>query len=112
MFVCSVTQSCLTLRDPRDCSPPVSSVHGNFQARILSGLPFPARGDLPNPEITPSALVSPALAGGFFTPVPPRKPAFQYTSDETIYGHQDLKYNTIYNLTNTYRTCMLKTIKF
>ena len=30
-----VTQSCLTLCDPRDCSPPGSSVHGIFQARVL-----------------------------------------------------------------------------
>ena len=26
---------CLTLRDPMDCSPPGSSVHGIFQARVL-----------------------------------------------------------------------------
>ena len=30
-----VTQSCLTLCDPMDCSPPGSSVHGILQARIL-----------------------------------------------------------------------------
>ena len=30
-----VTRSCPTLCDPRDCSPPGSSVHGIFQARIL-----------------------------------------------------------------------------
>ena len=30
-----VTQSCLTLHDPTDCSLPVSSVHGVFQAREL-----------------------------------------------------------------------------
>ena len=30
-----VTQSCLTLPDPMDCSPPGSSVHGIFQARVL-----------------------------------------------------------------------------
>ena len=30
-----VTQSCLTLSNPRDCSPPGSSVHGIFQARVL-----------------------------------------------------------------------------
>ena len=30
-----VTQSCLTLSDPMDCSPPVSSIHGIFQARML-----------------------------------------------------------------------------
>ena len=28
-------QSCPTLRDPMDCSPPGSSVHGVFQARVL-----------------------------------------------------------------------------
>ena len=30
-----VALSCLTLRDPMDCSPPGPSVHGIFQARIL-----------------------------------------------------------------------------
>ena len=30
-----VSQSCLTLCDPMDCSPPVSSVYGILQARIL-----------------------------------------------------------------------------
>ena len=30
-----VIQSCLTLRDPMDCSLPGSSVHGIFQARVL-----------------------------------------------------------------------------
>ena len=30
-----VTQLCLTLSDPMDCSLPGSSVHGSFQARTL-----------------------------------------------------------------------------
>ena len=30
-----VAQSCLALSDPMDCSPPGSSVHGIFQARVL-----------------------------------------------------------------------------
>ena len=30
-----VAQSCLTLRDPMDCSPSGSSIHGIFQARVL-----------------------------------------------------------------------------
>ena len=30
-----VAQSCLTLRDPMDCSLPGSSVYGIFQARVL-----------------------------------------------------------------------------
>ena len=30
-----VAQSCVILIDPMDCSPPGSSIHGIFQARIL-----------------------------------------------------------------------------
>ena len=30
-----VTESCPTLSDPMDCSPPGSSIHGVFQARVL-----------------------------------------------------------------------------
>ena len=30
-----VAQSCLTLSDPMDCSPPGSFIHGIFQARVL-----------------------------------------------------------------------------
>ena len=30
-----VTQSCSTLSDPMDCSPPGSSIHGIFQAKVL-----------------------------------------------------------------------------
>ena len=29
-----VAQSCQTLSDPMDCSPPGSSIHGTFQARV------------------------------------------------------------------------------
>ena len=54
-------QSCPTLSDPVDYSPPGSSVHGILQARILSGLPCPPPGDLPNPGIKPTSSVSPAL---------------------------------------------------
>jgi len=32
-----------------------------------SGFPFPSSGDLPDPEMEPTSLASPALAGGFFT---------------------------------------------
>ena len=33
--LCLVAQSCQTLCDPMDCSPPGSSVHGILQAKIL-----------------------------------------------------------------------------
>ena len=34
-YLNEVAQSCLTLCNPMDCSPPGSSVHGILQARIL-----------------------------------------------------------------------------
>ena len=38
-----------------------------------NGLPFPTPRDLPDPGIEPASLVSPALAGGFFTTAPLEK---------------------------------------
>ena len=49
MFVYSVAKSCLTLCDPIDCSPPGSSVHGIFQARMLERIVISSSGDLSNP---------------------------------------------------------------
>ena len=37
-----VIQSCLTLCDPTDCSPPGSSVHGILKARILEWVAIPS----------------------------------------------------------------------
>ena len=60
-------QSCPSLCSPMDCSLPGSSVHGIFQARTLEWLPFPSPGDLPNPGISLTSLMFPALAGRLFT---------------------------------------------
>ena len=40
-----VAQSCMTPRDPMDCSPPGPSIHGIFQARVLewSAIAFSAK---------------------------------------------------------------------
>ena len=40
-FTVLVSQSCLILCDPMDYSPPGSSVHGIFQARLLEGVAIP-----------------------------------------------------------------------
>ena len=40
---------------------------GFCRQKYWSGLPCPPPGDLPEPGIEPESLVSPALAGGFFT---------------------------------------------
>ena len=74
MCVCSVTQLCMTLYDPIVCSPPGSSGHGIFQARIQEWVAISSSRGLPNPRIVPRSLESLALTGGFFTTVPPGKP--------------------------------------
>ena len=40
---------------------------GFSRQEYWSGLPRPLPGDLPDSEIKPQSLMSPALAGGFFT---------------------------------------------
>ena len=57
-------QSCPTLCDPIDGSPPGSPVRGILQARILEWVAISF--ELMSPA-------SPALAGGFFTTEPPGK---------------------------------------
>ena len=52
---CLVAQSCPTLCNPMDCSPPGSPVHGILPARILEGLPCSPPGDLPDPCIEPTS---------------------------------------------------------
>ena len=66
-----VTQSCLILCDPMDCSLSGSSVHGILQARILEWVACPAPGDLPNPGIEPRF---PALQVDSLPSEPPGKP--------------------------------------
>ena len=56
---------------PMDCSPPGSSVHGISQARIQEWIAISFSVNLPDPGIE---LVSPTLAGGFFTTELPGKP--------------------------------------
>ena len=68
-YVCMylVTQACPALCGPVDCSPPGSSVHGILQARILEWVAMASSRGPSWPGIGPASLMSPALAGGFFT---------------------------------------------
>ena len=61
-------QSCLTLCDPTDCSPPGLSVHGILQARILEWVATPR--DFSHPGFKP---VSPALQADSLPSEPPGK---------------------------------------
>ena len=60
-------QSCLTLCNPMDYSPPDSPVHRFSKQEYWNGLPYPPPGDLPDPGIKPVSLMSPKLADEFFT---------------------------------------------
>ena len=61
-------QSCPTLCNPMDCSPCQAPLSMGFSRQeYWSRLPCPPPGDLPNPGIEPTSLMSPALAGMFFT---------------------------------------------
>ena len=67
-------QSRPTLCDPRDCSPPGSSVLGILQARTLqwAAVPSPRGSSWPR-DWSPVSCGS-CIAGRFFTTQPPRKP--------------------------------------
>ena len=61
-----VAQSCPTLSDPMDCSPPGSSIHGIFQARVLEwgAIAFSSGNAAPvNVNTAPLCLEAKALLG-------------------------------------------------
>ena len=69
--VCARTraQSCPTFRNPMDCNPPGSSVHGIFQARILEWVAFSfSRGSSQPKDGTHISCVS-YIVGRFFEKV-------------------------------------------
>ena len=76
LYCCSVSKLCPNLLQPCGllaCQMPLSM--GFSRAKFWSGLPFPSPEDPPDPAIE---LVSPAMAGGFFTTEPPGKPRGDY----------------------------------
>ena len=75
--MCSVAQ-CPILCDPVDCSPAAPLSMEFSRQEYWCGLPFPTPGDLPDPGIEPASLVSPALAGRFFTTGPLGKPNLRH----------------------------------
>ena len=60
-------QLCPTDCDPMDCCSPGSVSMGFSRQEYWSGLSCPLPGDLHHPGIKPASLMSPVLAGGFFT---------------------------------------------
>ena len=66
-----VAQSCLTLCDLVDCSPPGSSVHGILQARVLGWVAIPFSMNFPDPGIE---AASTALQADSLLSEPPGRP--------------------------------------
>ena len=73
-----VTKLCPTLRS-RGLQPArLLCPWGFSREEHWSGLPRPPPGDLPNPGSKPAFLMSPALAGGFFTSATWENPRSEY----------------------------------
>ena len=58
---------CVRLCNPIDYGRQASLSMGFSRQEYCRGLPFPPPGDLLNPGIEPASLMSPTLAGEFFT---------------------------------------------
>ena len=59
---------------------------GFSKQEYWSGLPFPSPGDLPDPGMEPTSLMSPALAGGFFTTTAPWKTSFPLVPKSILFS--------------------------
>ena len=94
-----VAQSCLTLCDPLDCSPPGFSVHGILQTKILEwvAIPFSRGSSRPRDQTQVSHIV-----GRFFTFWPTREALRWYCNKKSrnLYGEGNdnpLQYSCLEN---------------
>ena len=91
-------QSCPTLCNPVDCSPPGSPVHGVLEARVLMWVAVPfSRGSSLTQGLNPYLLCLLYWQEGFLPLAPPEKP---YIFTLYIYVHT---YTHMYICTHTYR---------
>ena len=66
MYSVECPQLCLTFVTPLTVARQAPLSVGFSRQEYWSGLPFPSPGDLPDPGLESTSLVSPALAEGFF----------------------------------------------
>ena len=94
---CLVAQLCLILCDPMDSSPPDSSDHGIFQARILEWVTIPFSRE--SSQLRNQTQV-PCIAGGFFTIWATRQAQIYIgTTNKMLRSHQLSSLNTfLYSL--------------
>ena len=85
---CVRAQLCSTLCDPMYCVACQAPLSMRFlRQEYWSGLPLLPPGDLPDPGMEPMSLVSPAMAGRFFTTEPPEKPSISPKGNSTSILH-------------------------
>ena len=88
-----VTQLCLTLCSPMDCSPPGSSVHGILWARILECFATPfSRGSSQRRDWTQVSCI----AGGSFTVWATRKSPVPFLISTQLRGQAEVKRRTLF----------------
>ena len=92
-----VAQLCLTFCDPMDCSPPVSSVRGILQARILEWVAIPFSRGSSRPGIE---LGSSALRADSWPSEPPEKPYFSL--GQLNRAHWQINLNNIIQIKDTH----------
>ena len=87
--LCMIAQSCLTLCDPVDCSPPGPFVHRVFLARTLEWVAISFSRTSSWPRDQTHISLSLALAGRFLPTESPGKPSFvvmcSYNSLNMVY---------------------------
>ena len=99
IFTCVRDQSCPTLCNPMDCSPPGSSVLGILLARILEWVTMPSSRGSSCPQDRTWVFMSTALVGGFFTtnstweaPIPFYLSHIQWTDSYLLLVYTSLAY--------------------
>ena len=86
VHVCSGAQSCPTLFDSMECSPPGSSVYGIILARILEWVVISfSKGIFLTRGLNLCFLCLLALTGIFFTTEPPEKPRWKVREYQFIF---------------------------
>ena len=86
--MCVCAQSCLTPCNPWAVPHETPLTMEFSRQEYLSGVPFSTPGDISNLGIEPTSLASSALAGGFFTTVPPGKPQWVKGGGESRWNLQ------------------------
>ena len=89
-------QSCPTLYNPMDCSPPGSSVHGILQARVLEWVAMPSSSKSSPPRDRTTSPVAPALQTKSLSLSHHRSQFLSHLATNELCGSGSEKYNNFF----------------